>query len=87
MCWRPEMYAPVRDAGEFMIRPGSGGDQLAAMTAGAGAEVDDVVGAADGLFIVLYDENGIAEIAQILQRRSRRPLSRWCSPIEGSSRT
>ena len=22
MCWRPEMYAPVRDAGEFMISAG-----------------------------------------------------------------
>ena len=38
------------------------------MTTGAGAEVDDVVGAADGFFIVLDDEDGIAEVAQIFQR-------------------
>ena len=46
----------------------SAGDQLAAMTAGAGAEVDDIVGAADGFFIVLDDENGVAEVAQIFER-------------------
>ena len=28
------------------------------MTTGAGAEVDDVIGAADGLFIMLDDEDG-----------------------------
>jgi hypothetical protein len=38
------------------------------MTTGAGAEIDYIVGAPDGLFIVLDDEDGIAEIAQILQR-------------------
>ena len=44
------------------------GDQLAAVTAGAGAEVDDVVGAANGFFIVLDDEHGVAEVAQIFER-------------------
>ena len=43
-------------------------DQLAAMTAGSGAEVDDIVGAADGFFIVLDDKDGIAKVAQIFQR-------------------
>jgi hypothetical protein len=38
------------------------------MTASAGAEIDDVVSAADGFFIVLHDEHGIAEVAQIFER-------------------
>ena len=38
------------------------------MTSGAGTEVDDVVGAADCLFIVLDDQNGVAEIAQVFER-------------------
>ena len=38
------------------------------MTAGAGAEIDDIVGAADGFFIVLDYEHGVAEVAQIFQR-------------------
>src|ERR1019366_5190616 len=35
-------------------------DQLAAMTAGSGAQVDHIVGAADGFFIVLDYEAGLA---------------------------
>src|SRR6266478_7671885 len=46
----------------------SGGDQLASMTTGAGAEINDIVGAPDGFFIMLDHEDGISEIAQILQR-------------------
>src|SRR5580692_12343373 len=38
------------------------------MTAGSGAEIDDVVGAANGFFIVLDYEDGVAEIAQIFER-------------------
>ena len=37
---------------------------MAAVLAGAGAEVEDVVGTADGVFVVLDDEDGIAEVAQ-----------------------
>ena len=44
------------------------GDQLAAMTTGAGAEIDDIVGAANGFFIVLDYEDGVAQVAQIFQR-------------------
>src|ERR1019366_1356155 len=44
------------------------------MTTGAGAEVDDIVGAADGFFIVLDDENGIAEVAQVFERGEKTPV-------------
>ena len=38
------------------------------MTTCAGAEIDDVVGAADGFFVVLDDEHGVAEVAQVFER-------------------
>jgi hypothetical protein len=38
------------------------------MHAGAGADVDDVVGAADGVLVVFDDEHGVAHVAQVLQR-------------------
>jgi hypothetical protein len=40
---------------------------FAAMDAGAGAHVDDVVGGADGVFVMLDDEDGVAEIAEALE--------------------
>jgi len=44
------------------------GDDGAAMHAGAGADVDDVVGAADGVLVVLDDDHRIADVAQLLER-------------------
>jgi hypothetical protein len=44
------------------------GDDFAAVHAGAGADVDDVVGAADRVFVVLDDDDGVAEVAQARQR-------------------
>src|SRR5579864_7683266 len=38
------------------------------MAAGAGAKIDNVIGAPNGLFIVLNNEHGVAQIAQILER-------------------
>src|SRR5579883_3488857 len=43
----------------------AGGDQRAAEAAGAGAEVDHVIGALDGFGVVLHDEHGVAHIAQV----------------------
>ncbi len=40
------------------------GDDVAAEAAGAGAEVEHVVGVADGVFVVFDDEDGVAEVAQ-----------------------
>ena len=44
------------------------GDQPAAALAGAGADVDDVVGAPDRLLVVLDDDQRVALVAQVLQR-------------------
>ncbi len=45
----------------------SGGHDLAAMHSGAGADIDDEIGGADGLLVVLDHQHGIAEIAQMTQ--------------------
>ena len=46
----------------------AGGDEQAAITPGAGAEVEHVVGVADGVFVVLDDQDGVAEVAQVFER-------------------
>ena len=43
---------------------------LAAVLAGAGADVDDPVGGADGVLVVLDDDERVAEVAE-LERASR----------------
>ena len=45
------------------------GDDLAAVLAGPGPDVDDPVGGPDGLLVVLDDEDRVAEVAQPGQRR------------------
>jgi hypothetical protein len=35
---------------------------------------------------VLDDDHGVADVAHALERVEQRRLSRWCSPIDGSSR-
>ena len=63
-------------------------DHVAAVLAGAGPEVDDVVGRADRLLVVLDDDDRVAEIAQPREASpSSARLSRWCRPIDGSSST
>ena len=49
-------------------------DHVAAVLAGAGPEIDDVVGGADRLLVVLDDDDGVAEIAQPRQRREQRAV-------------
>ena len=44
------------------------GDDPAAVHAGAGTEIDDVVGLADGILVVLDDDHGVAQVAQAHQR-------------------
>ena len=53
------------------IRRRSLEDQLAAELAGAGTEVDHVIGRANRFFIVLDDDDGVAEIAQPAERRQQ----------------
>ena len=54
---------------EFGVRgdlgDGACGEELAAELAGAGAEVEEVVGGADDVGVVLDDEDGVAEIAEV----------------------
>ena len=45
------------------------GDDLAAVLAGPGPDVDDPVGGPDGLLVVLDDEDRVAQVAQPGQRR------------------
>ena len=40
----------------------------AAVNAGAGADVEHMVGGADGVLVVLDHDHGVAEIAQALER-------------------
>ena len=40
------------------------GDEVAAVGAGAGADVDQVVGGADAVLIVLDHDDGVADVAQ-----------------------
>ena len=44
------------------------GDDVAAMHAGAGADIDHIVGGADRVLVVLDHDHGVAEVAQPLQR-------------------
>ena len=53
--------------GDFVRR--AGGDDLAAEAAGAGAEVEQAVGAGDHFAIVLDDEQRVAEVAQSFAAR------------------
>ena len=43
------------------------GDDIAAQAACAGAEIENVVGVADGVFVVLDDQHGVAEVAQFFE--------------------
>ena len=65
----PERYWPVSEFGLAMMSAGRAlGDDLAAMDAGGRADVDDVVGLADRVLVVLDDDHGVAEVAQVLER-------------------
>ena len=46
---------------------GSLGGDLAALIAGAGAEVKQVVGGGDDLAVMLDQDQGVAQVAQVLQ--------------------
>ena len=44
------------------------GDEVSAGFSGAGAEINHVIGAANGFFVVLDDENRVAKVAQGFER-------------------
>ena len=52
----------------FKLRLRAGGDDVPAEPAGAGTDVDDVVGAGDRVLVVLDDQQGVALVAQVLER-------------------
>jgi len=61
----PERYWPVSEGrvlGDF--GRGAGGDHVAAVFAGAGAEVDEVVGGHHRALVVLDHDHRVAEVAQ-----------------------
>ena len=64
----PVRYWPVSDFLFAMMSAGVPvGDDLAAMDAGAGADIDHMVGDADGVLVMLDHDHGIAEVAQALE--------------------
>ena len=59
----------MSESGESMICMGcAAGDEVATVTSGARAKVDDIVGAANGFLIMLDDEHGISKITQVFER-------------------
>jgi hypothetical protein len=74
--------------GRHQVGHGAFGHHLAAAPSGAGADVDQVLGTADGVLVVLDHHQGVAACAQQLGRASSRMrLSRGCRPMVGSSST
>src|SRR6185312_5891265 len=65
------------------VRGGALGDQPAAVGAGAGTQVDDVVGGADRLLVVPDHDHGVAEVAQLLQRREQAAVVALVQPDRG----
>ena len=64
------------------------GDDLAAALAALGAQVDDPVGARDDVEVVLDDDDRVALVAQIGERRrASTSMSAKCRPVVGSSST
>ena len=63
----PERYWPVRDAGFFSISCGVPcGHHIAAVNSSSRPDVQHVIGAADGLLIVLYYDQGVSQVPQLL---------------------
>ena len=77
-------------SGEVIGRDGIGTQDVVDRTRGhdvpalrpARGDVDDEVGGMHHVLVVFDDDHRVAGIAQLLQLRIRRRLSRWCRPIE-----
>ena len=63
-----EVLAGERLLDAFDLRGGALRDDVAAVLAGARADVDEVVGGAHRLLVVLDHDHGVAEVAQALER-------------------
>ena len=70
ICRCPARYWPVSECGARRISSGVPcATTCAAVLAGARAHVDDVVGGEDRILVVLDDDDAVAEVAQVLERR------------------
>ena len=85
----PARYCPVSESGLLLdLARRALRHQLPAQPSRAGTQIDHVIGALDGLGVVLHHQHGVAEIAQAAaSESSRRSLSRGCRPMDGSSST
>ena len=69
MLFSPRRYSAVRlSVTAQEVISGRRTDHFAAMFTGARSHVDDPVGGADGVFVVLDDKDGVAQVAHALQR-------------------
>jgi hypothetical protein len=59
---------------------GAGGDHVAAVLPRPGPEVDEVVGLAHRLLVVLDDDDRVAEVAQLLERGEQPPVVALVQP-------
>ena len=62
------------------------GDELAAVRARARADIHNIVRRAHGIFIVLDNDKGVAQIAQVFQRGKQLFIVALVQPMDGSSR-
>ena len=46
---------------------GAGEDNFTAKASGSGTDIDDIVGSAHDVFVVLNDDNGVAKVAELLE--------------------
>ena len=68
----PERYWPVGEAGSLAhLSRGARGDDVAAVDAGAGPDLDEVVGGHHRVLVVLDHDHRVAEVAQALERRDQ----------------
>ena len=63
-----QVGAGQRVTARQQVVDGAGDHDLTAVLTGAGTDVDDPVGAADGVLVVLDDDEGVAEVAQAGER-------------------
>ena len=68
MPYSPVRYLPVSECLLAMMSVGRAlRHDLPAMHAGAGADIEHVIGGADGVLVMLDHDHGVAEVAQPLQ--------------------
>ncbi len=68
--------------GRYLLR-GAGGHQSAALGARAWSQIDEIVGRAHRLFIVLDHNDGVAQVSQLLQRVEQAAIVALVQPDAG----